>query len=139
MTRNLTIALAAVVIVGGGYFLYKNGTPDLATNSVSDTAAVVNFEVRTGEVAVTGFFDCTPLKSGEPIKEGECVMGLKGDDGKFYALNTLNMEDARDNKTSNLTRVRAVGSFTPADTTNKEVGNYKYDGVLTVRTIEDTK
>ncbi len=133
MQKSLLLGLGSLVLIAGGYLLYRD-VPTLVQESESvNTASVINFEPREGEISITGVFDCTPKKDNKPILEGECVMGLKGDDGKFYSLDTSTMEDA---KGENLVRVRAIGVFTPADSSNEEVGDYQYDGVLTVRTIE---
>jgi hypothetical protein len=39
-------------------------------------------------------------------------MGLKADDGKFYSLDTTNMEDA---KGDTLAKVRVLGTFVATD------------------------
>ena len=126
------LGLGAVVMVAGGYFLFAE-TPQVAVTSESNTAAVINIEAGPGEVVVTGVLDCTPLKSGEALAEGQCVMGLRGDDGRFYSLDISNMEDGRE---GDMTRVKAVGTYAEADNSSEEVGVYRYDGVLTVRAIE---
>ncbi|HRH25601.1 MAG TPA: hypothetical protein PLD99_01440 [Parcubacteria group bacterium] len=132
MPRNLAIAVVAIALIGGGYLLKNSDAPKVVTNTDANLA-LVSFEPRTGEIDATGVLDCTPHKSGKPVAEGECVMGLKADDGKFYSLDTSKMEDA---KGSNLEKVRVLGTFVATDAENPEVGDYAYDGVITVRAIE---
>lgn len=132
MPRNLAIAVVAIALIGGGYLLKNSGVPQVATNTDANLA-LVSFEPRTGEIDATGSLACTPYKSGAEIKAGECIMGLRGDDGKFYSLDTTKMENARG---ENLSKVRVIGTFVATDTENPEVGDYAYDGVITVRAIE---
>lgn len=133
MPRNLAIAVVAITLIGGGYLLKNNSVPQVATTPSDTNLALVSFEARTGEIDATGTLDCTPHKSGKPVAEGECVMGLKADDGKFYSLDTSKMEDA---KGSTLEKVRVLGMLVLTDAENEEVGDYAYDGVITVRAIE---
>ena len=133
MPRNLAIAVVAIALIGGGYLLKNNSVPQVVTTPSDTNLALVSFEARTGEIDATGILECTPHKSGKPVAEGECVMGLKADDGKFYSLDTTNMEDA---KGDTLAKVRVLGTFVATDAENPEVGDYAYDGVITVRAIE---
>lgn len=137
MPRNLFVALVAVVVLATGVVIrtgYDDSGADNNTNEVANTAAVVNFSPRDGEMIVSGSLDCLPLSSGVPLAEGECVMGLRGDDGRFYSLDTLNMEDAWAGGASG--RVNVIGSFESADSGNEEAGGYAYNGVIRVRAIQ---
>ncbi len=133
MPRNLAIAVVAIALIGGGYLLTNDAKPQVANTNADANLALVTFEARTGEIDATGTLDCTPHKSGKPVAEGECVMGLRADDGKFYSLDTSKMEDA---KGETLAKVRVLGTFVATDAENPEVGDYAYDGVITVRAIE---
>ncbi len=133
MPKGLAIAVVAIALIGGGYLLKNGAQPQIAATTGEANVALVSFEARTGEIDATGVLDCTPHKSGKPVAEGECVMGLKADDGKFYSLDTSRMEDA---KGENLSKVRVIGTFVPTDEANPEVGDFSYAGVITVRAIE---
>ena len=61
-------------------------------------------------------------------------MGLKGDDKKFYSLDTTKVEEAFGTQLKS--GVMVAGTYVPADTSSSEAGGYLYDGVLTVRAIE---
>lgn len=80
-------------------------------------------EVQSGEIEVKGTIAC--LVNGGTGEN--CVKGVKGDDGKMYALNIFT-----DLKLG--TKVTAYGKYEPA-AANAEAGTFQYDGVLNVRTL----
>ncbi len=80
-------------------------------------------EVQSGEIKVEGNIAC--LVNGGTGEN--CVKGIKGNDGKTYALNTFT-----DLKIG--TKVTAYGKYEPA-IQNAEAGTFQYDGVLEVRTL----
>lgn len=120
MPRNLSIALVAIAIVGGGYLLRSSEAPSISSTGEVNTAAVKSFEAKAGEVVVTGNLKCAPQKEGASTGALECITGLSGNDGKFYTLDLTKKESS---KGENLSKVRVVGTLSGND-------------VLVVRTIE---
>ena len=129
MPRNLTIGLATIAFIASGYFLFDFGVPNFAINKdkskQGDTAAVININPKPGEVVVSGVLECTPLKSGLAVGEGQCIMGLKGDDKKFYSLDTTKLEEAFGTQLKS--GVMIAGTYVPADTSSSEAGGYLSD------------
>lgn len=132
---KLVWAVVVIVVVLVGWMLFKGDTAPVAgtpgeNTEVTESAA----QPRAGETAVTGKLACTPLKSGAAPKADECVLGLNGSDGKFYALDTSKVESAESgiNAESDIT---VVGVFTAVDADSEEAGIFKYDGVMAVRVM----
>ncbi len=137
MNRKLLIAAVITIILGGIHLLSMNGGATVATsvtNTTAQDAAALQFQPQTGEFIATGVLACTPLKSGAAVPAGECVMGLKGDDGGFYSLDTTNLQNGKLGDMN--ARMKVIGKFTPTDKNSSEIGNYAYDGVIAVRVIE---
>lgn len=127
--RNKTLLgiLAALLIIGGIWIAVKH-------NSVDPVDKVLVKPVDS-ESVVTGTFSCLPFRNGQPVTNENCVMGLKGDDGKTYALDTsqvtivshtINPED----------HIRAVGVISTPNTSVDEGNAFDIQGVIKVRALQ---
>lgn len=129
--KNIIIGLVLVVVLAGIYF-YIQRPASTDTTGAENAAAVIASDIMPGEVEVVGSLACTPLINGETLDEGECVMGIQGDDGMFYALDTMELEVVEDTNLDG--KVRVVGNYSPrAD--SEETGMYDYVGVIKVRSL----
>lgn len=133
--KGLVIGVVVVVLVLLGWMLFKgdkmpseNGTP---TNVVVEDSEI---QPKAGEIAVDGKLGCTPLKSGAAPTADECVLGLMGADGKFYALDTSKIETAGSGINAE-SDIIVVGVLTAVDADSEEAGIFKYDGVMAVRVM----
>lgn len=91
-------------------------------------------EVGSDEIMVEGKISCMPLKSGTKPVEVSCVKGIAGDDGKFYALDTMDINRPEDELAVG-TEVQAIGKFSPIATSSPESQVFLYDGVLVTRIL----
>lgn len=136
---KLVWLVVVVVVVVAGWAIVRGNKASAPTNEgTNNQQATVDTSPKAGEVAVVGKLGCMPLRSGKAPVGDECVLGLAGSDGKFYALNTSKIEAAGKGIEPNST-LKVVGTFTPIDTKSEEAGVYKYDGVLAVRIMELSK
>ncbi|MDO8742470.1 MAG: hypothetical protein Q7J45_02940 [bacterium] len=121
---KIFIGLLILAVIGGGVFLFTQDRTeeDSGTGNKEEIA-----DVRSGEIKVVGTIACLPYNL--TIAGQECVKGLKGDDGKVYALNTATpfAEGAK---------VTAIGVFQPANTTVDDSSVFRYDGVLVARSLK---
>lgn len=125
--KNKLIIAAAAILIVGGFFLFKS-------DSTSDEIAKdLEGDVEQGEMIVKGEIACLPYRSATPGQG--CVKGVKGDDGKFYALNSIAVRNI-ENSMEEGTEVTAIGVFEEADTTVNDSSVFRYDGVLVVRKLE---
>lgn len=136
MNNKIILGVVALVVIVGGVYLYKNKSSDTSGDVTVTPPAVVDANPKPGEIAAIGTIDCLPLQSGKTPTADQCILGLKGDDGKIYALVTSAVEEAEKGIGPN-TKVRAIGTYAPADTTSEEAKIYKYDGVLNVRVLQN--
>src|SRR3989344_189298 len=121
--KTILIALLALMLSGaGGFLLRDGGDSDEIEND--DSSAVT---VEKDEIEVKGIIACLPYNI--TIAGQECVKGVKGDDGKMYALNTVT-------PFAEGTKVTAIGVFQPANTSVDDSSSFKYDGVLVVRSLK---
>lgn len=137
MLKNKIVAgLIILVVLIGGWMLLKGGeSQEPIGGAFTGTEEPKFTDPRSDEVAIVGKLGCLPLKSGAAPAGDTCIIGLLGDDAKFYALNTSKVEVIE--KGINLeTPVRLVGSLAKANTSNEEAGIFKYDGVLSVRVMQ---
>lgn len=134
--NKMVMGIAVVVLIVLGFVLFSGGdkAPVKEGGVVSEVPKDTVVEPKSGEVVVTGKLGCTPLKSGATPSKDECVLGLVGNDAKFYALDYSKIETAEKGiETSEM--VKAVGVFTKVDASSEEAGIFKYDGVMAVRLL----
>jgi hypothetical protein len=125
--KNKLIILVAAVLIIGGFFFFKND------GSSDEAAKALESDVEQGEILVMGEIACLPYKSATPGQG--CVKGIQGNDGKFYALNSIAVRNA-ENSMEEGTNVTAIGVFQEANTSVNDSSVFRYDGVLVVRTLE---
>ncbi len=139
--NKVVLGVIVVVLVVLGVTLFggdKEEVENVNTGGNNEQSEEVSVKPRSGEVLVTGKFGCTPLKSGATPTAAQCVLGLMGDDGKFYALDTSNIESAASNIDGN-SSLKIVGVYTAINTSSEEAGVFKYDGVIAVRVMAENK
>ena len=125
-TKNkIGLALLAIILIAGGFFLYGNRGSDVEPEIEEEESS----EVRSGEVEVLGVIAC--LEYNIRVTGQECVKALKGDDGKMYALNSNEATALSEG-----TKVRAIGTFEPADQSVDDASVFSYDGVLKARILK---
>lgn len=140
MLKNKFVAgLIVLIVVVGGWMLLKGGnTEEPVGGAFVGTEEPKFTDPKENEIAVVGKFGCLPLKDGSTPEGDECIIGLLGDDSKFYAIDNSKVEVIE--KGINLeTSVRLVGVFAKTDTSSEEAGIFKYDGVLSVRVMQSVK
>ncbi|MBX4200426.1 hypothetical protein KW790_03140 [Candidatus Parcubacteria bacterium] len=118
----LMLALAVVVVIAG-VSLFRN-----RDNGLNDSDVV-----QAGETQVVGSFACLPYKTSG--NKTDCVLGIKGDDGNVYALNTTALQggDADINPED---KIRMIGVLEPASTTSEESKIFDIFGVMKVRILK---
>ena len=122
--KLILIIVLALALIGAGVFLFRDDS-DSEGDSNNDGSSAVT--VDEGETEVKGVIACLPYSI--TIAGQECVKGVKGDDGKMYALNTVT-------PLTEGTKVTAIGVFQPANTSVDDSSSFKYDGVLVVRSLK---
>jgi hypothetical protein len=135
MSNKIIIGVVAVIVIGGAWYFMSRGDEQIGGAVTSPEQETKYTDPQSGEVALEGKLACTPLKSGEAVDADECVIGLQGNDGKFYALDTSAIEIISKGIDTN-TNVRAVGSLTKVDSGSEEAGIFAYDGVIKARVLQ---
>ena len=134
--NKAVIGVIVVVVIVLGFLLFRGGGDSEGAyvgneDNASDTQTM-STEPKAGEIAVVGKLACTPLKSGGTPTQEECVLGLMGNDGKFYAIDTSKVESA-DKNIGPSSDVKIVGTYTAVAPNSEEAGIFRYDGVMAVR------
>ena len=127
-TKTLSVLAVIAVLLAGALLITRNNR----SRVTEEEGNLIAEMKKEGEIEVKGEIACLPYRSGE---KGECVKGLKGEDGKMYALNSVavkGIEGTMDEGTD----VTALGKFEPADTANTESNVFVYDGVLVARILK---
>lgn len=98
---------------------------------------VVNQEIDGKMETITGSFSCLPVKAGA---EGEdCVLGIKGRDGSYYALDISRIQDANTDLKVEDT-IAVTGFIKPEDEiTNSEWSAFSVMGIIQVNTLLRTR
>lgn len=122
----LGLILVAVV---GSFFLF-GGKEDSRDRDNADNNEA---EVGENEISVAGVIACLPYRSAT-AGQG-CVKGVKGDDGKMYALNSISV-NGLENAMNEGQKVTAIGEFEPADTSVDDSSVFVYDGVLVLSSLK---
>ncbi|KND48652.1 MAG: hypothetical protein AB200_02915 [Parcubacteria bacterium C7867-005] len=131
--KNLLIVGGAVVVLIL-IILFVKGGPDAAVNSyLKESQGTVALE--GGKIKVTGKFDCLPYKNGKDVTEANCVLGLKNNDGLYYALNTSKATSNAETMTPD-DYVVMTGSLVRVEAAaNVMWKEYKIEGILAVDLI----
>jgi len=127
--RNKTLLsiLAVLLILGALVWAVKHFS--------ADPVDKVLVEPTADESLVEGTFSCLPFKNGTEVTTENCVMGLRGDDQKTYALDssqvtivskTINPED----------HIRVVGVLSAPNQSVDEGNAFDIQGVIKVRAIQ---
>ncbi len=122
MSRNRilsTIVLAAAIILLMYWFVEgrKPEAPDLSLPPA-------------GDITVRGETGCLPKKRSGGIQTLECAFGIKGDDGRYYALNDPDPNYRNLGSVPSGSRVEIAGAFVP-----ESGDNYDSVGTITVNSI----
>lgn len=139
--NKVVIGVIVVILVVLGITLFggdKVSNVDNMADNNSGEKQEVSLDLKSGEIAVVGKFGCTPLKSGKTPTKEECVLGLVGDDGKFYSLNTSKVESIG-NGVQSAEKIKVIGTYTATNASSEEATVFKYDGVMAVRVMSASK
>lgn len=118
------IVVAAIIVFG---FLLSQGW-----------GKVLNDQIDTMST-VTGNFSCLPFKDGSKPVGDACVLGVRGRDGSFYALDISRIQDAnRDLKAEDT--IAVTGFILPeSQVVDTEWSVYKVKGLIKVNTLLRTR
>jgi len=126
--KKLSIIAIAILVLGvAGLLFLRNDSYEI------EGPDALKVEPRGDEIEVAGTVACLPFRVNIP--EEDCVKAIKGDDGKIYALDTINVRGI-ENLYPIGAEVIAIGTFEPANKSIDESSGFTYDGVLTVRSIQ---
>ena len=127
--KNLIIALSVLAVLAiGGLITFSTGGDD------ADKSGDVAAELREGEVKIMGKIECLPYRIVGANQE--CVKGIKGDDGRIYAIDSADVGFI-ENDMEEGTKVQAEGELVAADADNKESSVFSYDGVLELSSLKE--
>ena len=98
---------------------------------------VVNEEIDSMST-VTGNFSCLPLKSGAPT-EDNCTLGVRGNDGSFYALDISRIQDANTDLKAEDT-IAVTGFILPeSQIAGSQWAPFNVKGIIKVNTLLRTR
>ena len=115
--------IAVVVIVLGGWMLFKNNP---SGSTVEETEMVAG-----QRITVVGEITCLPYHIN--VAGQGCVKGIRSIDGKIFALNS---PKGLENKLGDGTKVNAMGTYEPANTSFDESSVFEYDAVLVLEKLD---
>jgi hypothetical protein len=124
--------LGLLLLAGAAAYVYADPAPQQPAEEMTQGPASGTMPAGEGKVSptsatLTGTIECLPHK-GDGIHTMECAIGLKGDDGKHYALTMLdypNQADVGD-------RVTLIGAMVATDELHQQ---YDIAGTFQVDTV----
>ena len=117
------VVLGAMVIFG--FLLFKGWDK------------IVNEEIDS-MTTITGSFSCLPLKVGV-VEPETCILGVKGRDGFYYALDISRIQDANTDLKAEDT-IAVTGTLkSEGEIAKPEWSNYDITGVVLVNTLLRTR
>ena len=125
LKRNVVwlVVLLAAVIFG---LLLFNGWDKIVNEKVDNMTTI------------TGNFSCLPLKTGTQSPE-DCELGVKAQDGTFYALDISRIQDANTDLKAEDT-IAVTGILLPqTQVAGSEWANYNVQGIVKVNTLLRTR
>ena len=111
-TQYLSIIVVVLAIIGGAIF-YRTAVVtapgDGGTTSNPTVSPTPTPTVFSGTVTIAGTIDCLPkIDTGKPQTE-ECAIGLRANNGKYYALTGIDTNDFVSGKISTGKSVTITG------------------------------
>lgn len=103
--KKTILIIAVVLVVVGGYFVFSN-------YAVKDDSG--NDVVKTYRATLAGEYLCLPHVDQTSPQTEECALGLKTDDGKYYALD-FNLASQTMPQFTSGDRMEANGVITPIE------------------------
>jgi hypothetical protein len=138
-TKTLGLLVAVVLLVGGaGAFIYAKQAPaamseNASSNSANDTGLATTTADIPQEATITGTWECLPHKDTSGPHTLECAFGIKGDNGKHYAVSTSLMSQySVDFPTG--ARVRVQGVLVPVEQLSS-IQKYDIAGIINATSI----
>lgn len=128
LNRNKIFLAVLAVLMVTGLVMWNNKASEIKQIEEGMIA-----ELQEGEILVRGEIACLPFK--EENAGGDCVKGIKGEDDRLYALDSLKVRRAEANMEVG-TEVLATGLFEPANPQIGESAAFLYDGVLVLSGLE---
>ena len=125
LKRNIVwlVVLLAAVIFG---LLLFNGWDKIVNEKVDNMTTI------------TGNFSCLPLKTGTQSAE-DCELGVKAQDGTFYALDISRIQDANTDLKAEDT-IAVTGVLLPqSQVAGSEWASYNVQGIVKVNTLLRTR
>lgn len=117
----LILVVVALVLVGGGYYLFGRTAPVVSTP-----------EPAVQTVIISGSYVCLPHLDTTGLQTKECVFGLKVDDSTFYAVNFGASASAMSQFESGR-YITAEGFVTPKEAlSDSQWAKYNMKGIFTV-------
>lgn len=130
LNKNKILLLVFILLLAFFSFLsYEKNT----NNDLKSIESEMSSELGSDEILVRGSISC--LEYREDNSSGDCIKGIKGDDGILYALDSSKVRFAENNMSVG-TEVLASGKFNKANTEISESSVFVYDGVLVLSRIE---
>lgn len=135
MNKIITwVVVLAVIGAGIWYWAGHKGNDDQGGALQAGQQEAKYTDPKDGEVAVVGTWECLPLASGEEVTKENCLLGVKGDDGKFYALDTSKVEIIGKD-VDKASKVRIVGTSSSGSSSDLS-GVFKYEAIVAVRVLQ---
>ena len=91
----------------------------------------------TKTMSITGEYTCLPHKNTSGPQTLECALGIKGNDGNYYSLDTnqIGMESVISIPTGST--IQVDGTFTPVEALSSDHWQkYNIRGIITVTSLE---
>ena len=135
MNKIITLVVV-LVIIGAGiwYWAGHRGSSDTGGALQAGQTEAKYTDPKDGEKAIVGTWGCLPLVSGEEPTKENCLLGVKGDDGKTYALDTSKIEIIGKDA-DKASKVRVVGTVASGGESDLS-GVFKYDSIVSVRVLQ---
>ena len=96
-------------------------------NNIAPTSSTVD---TSAKIKIRGEYSCLPPKDNQQEITLECALGIKGDDGSYYGLNTGALETDVATKLQIGDRVEAEGNLTPIEEGEPSWRKYDIKGII---------
>lgn len=132
----LGILVVCILIAAGLYAILPKNRPAGTVSNTPPQTAVPPQDIVPQQATLEGVYLCLPHKNAEGPQTMECALGMKTDDGSYYALDMNALAPGQADAFQVNSRIKVEGLITPIEMLSSDhYQNYPIKGIMSVSRV----